>query len=95
MSCCSISSPAFRKANRSDLVDKEEAELATILEYLPQQLSEAEIRDLAQRAISDIGATGPQEMGRVMGHLMPQVQVRANGRAVSAVVSELLKGLAG
>ena len=86
---------AFKKGNRQDLVAKEEAELAVILEYLPRQLSEEEIRDLAQSAISDIGATGPQEMGRVMGHIMPQVQGRANGKAVSAVVSELLKGLAG
>ena len=85
---------AFRKGNRPDLVEKEEAELALILEYLPQQLTADEIADIAQKAISEAGATGPQDIGKVMGRVMPQVKGKAEGRVVSRVVSELLKGLA-
>ena len=86
---------AFRKGGRDDLVAKEEAELALIVEYLPQQLSYDEVRELAAKAIADAGASGPQDMGRVMGALMPQVRGRADGKAVSALVSELLRQQAG
>ena len=86
---------AFRKGGRDDLVAKEEAELALIVEYLPQQLSDDEVRELAAKAIADAGASGPRDMGRVMGALMPQVRGRADGKAVSALVSELLRQQAG
>ena len=86
---------AFRSGNRDDLVAKEEAELAIILEYLPEQMSQEELASLARRAIEEVGATGPQDMGKVMGHLMPQIKGRAEGRSASAIVSDLLKGMAG
>ena len=86
---------AFKQGNRQDLVDKEEAELAIILQYLPKQMPHDEITTLAQQAVEEIGAAGPQDMGKVMGRLMPQVRGKAQGKDVSAVVSELLKGLAG
>lgn len=86
---------AFQKGGRQDLVDKEQAELEVILEYLPRQLSREEIREEARKAIEEVGARGPQDMGRVMGHLMPRLRGRAEGREVSAVVSELLRSLAG
>ena len=86
---------AFRKGNREDLVEKEEAELAMILEYLPEQMSEDEIAALVQKAVEEVGATGPQDMGKVMGKVMPQVRGKSDGRTVSGVVSNLLKGLAG
>ena len=86
---------AFKQGDRQDLVDKEEAELAIILQYLPQQMSRDEITTLAQQAVEEIGAAGPQDMGKVMGRLMPQVRGKAQGKDVSAVVSELLKGMAG
>ncbi len=86
---------AFRKGGRDDLVSKEEAELALIVEYLPQQLTDDEVRDLAAKAVADAGASGPQDMGRVMGALMPRVRGRADGKAVSAVVSEMLRQQAG
>lgn len=86
---------AFRKGGRDDLVAKEEAELALIVGYLPQQLSDDEVRELAAKAIAAAGAAGPQDMGRVMGALMPRVRGRADGKAVSAVVSELLRQQAG
>ena len=86
---------AFKQGNRQDLVEKEEAELAIILGYLPEQLFDEELSALARRAIEDLGATSPQEMGKVMGRIMPEVKGRAEGRRVSQVVSELLKGQAG
>jgi uncharacterized protein YqeY len=85
---------AFEAGNRPDLAAKEETELAIILEYLPEQMSREEIVELARRAIEEVGATGPQEMGKVMGRLMPQVKGKAEGREVSKVVSELLAGAA-
>lgn len=85
---------AFTKGRRPDLVAKEEAELALILEYLPAQMGRDEIAEVARFAIEQVGARGPQDMGRVMGKVMPQVRGKAEGRDVSAVVSELLRSLA-
>ena len=84
---------AFTRGSRQDLVEKEEAELAIIMGYLPEQLSAEEIASLARRAIDQVGATGPGDMGKVMGRLMPQVKGKAEGGAVSAVVSELLRDI--
>ena len=84
---------AYTRGGRPDLVEKEKAELAMILEYLPEQLSGEEVARLVQQAIEEVGATGVQDMGRVMGKVMPQVRGIAGGREVSAIVSELLTGL--
>ena len=92
---CRDSIEAFASGNRQDLVEKEKAELAIIFEYLPEQMSDDEITGVAQQAIDQVGATGPQDMGKVMGRVMPQVKGKAEGRKVSAIVTELLKGLAG
>ena len=82
----------FRKADRQDLVTKEEAELAVLSPYLPEQLSREEIAEAARQAIQETGASSPQEMGKVMAVLMPQLRGRADGRQVSEVVQELLAG---
>ena len=82
----------FRKADRQDLVTKEEAELAFLSPYLPEQLSREEIAEAARQAIQETGASSPQEMGKVMAVLMPQLRGRADGRQVSEVVQELLAG---
>jgi uncharacterized protein YqeY len=84
---------AFTKGNRPELVEKEEAELAVIREYMPAQLSDDEIATLARAAIQEAGATGPQDMGKVMGRIMPQVRGKSDGRAVSRIVQELLKSV--
>ncbi len=86
---------AYESANRQDLVEREKDELAIILEYLPQQLTRAEIDDLVEQAIADSGASGPADMGKVMGRLMPQVRGRAEGREVSAAASAALRRMAG
>ena len=86
---------AYESANRQDLVEREKDELAIILEYLPQQLTRAEIDELVEQAIADTGASGPADMGKVMGRLMPQVRGRAEGREVSAAVTAALRLLSG
>ena len=86
---------AYEGANRQDLVDRERGELAIILEYLPQQLTRAEIHSFVEQAIAETGASGPADMGKVMGKLMPQVRGRAEGRDVSAAASAALGRLAG
>ncbi len=86
---------AFKMGERQDLVDKEESELSVVLEYLPEQLSADEIASLAKQAIEELGAEGPQDMGKVMGRVMPAVRGKADGKAVSAAVSGLLGKLAG
>ena len=86
---------AFRDGNRPDLVEKEEAELALIAKYLPQQLSEDEVREIARAVIEEVGASGPGERGKVMGRLMPQVKGKADGKMVNQIVGELLAGKSG
>jgi uncharacterized protein YqeY len=81
---------AFKKGNRSDLVAQEEAELAVLMSYLPEQMSRAEIMAAARQVVDAVGAKGPSDKGKVMSQLMPQLKGRADGRAVSELVSELL-----
>jgi len=81
----------FREGNRPDLVEKEEAQLVIIGEYLPTQLTEEEISVLVHAAVEATGATGQKDMGKVMGRLMPDVKGKADGRAVSRIVQELLR----
>ena len=81
---------AFRSGNRLDLVETEEAELAIIMEYLPQQMTETEIEGLAQKAVDQSGAKTAKEIGKVMSILMPQLKGKADGKVVSKVVSKLL-----
>ena len=83
---------AFQKGNRPDLVEREEAELALISSYLPQQLSAEEITEIARSVIGETGAGGPGDRGKVMGKLMPQVKGKADGKLVSQIVGELLAG---
>lgn len=83
---------AYTKGGRSDLVAQEEAELAIVTTYLPEPLSAEEIGAIVDAAIADAGASGPQDMGKVMGRIMPQVRGRADGRQVSALVNQRLRG---
>lgn len=80
----------FRLGKREDLVQKEEAELAILKEYLPPQLGREELEALARKAIAEVGAQGPRDKGKVMGRLMPQVRGKSQGSEVNAVVTELL-----
>jgi uncharacterized protein YqeY len=81
---------AYTQAKRDDLVGKEKAEAAVIAKYLPEQLSEDEIKKLIQDAITEIGATGPSSMGLVMKVLQPKIAGKADGGVVSGLVKAAL-----
>jgi len=81
---------AYQKGNRQDLVEEEQVQLSILLEYLPKQMTREEIVATVQQAIAEVGATGPQDMGKVMRHLMPRLKGKADGRTVNQVVRELL-----
>jgi len=72
-------------------VEKEKSELEIIKKYLPEQMSEEQIREEAKKVIEEIGAVGPQDTGKVMSALMPKLKGKAEGEVVSKVVGELLK----
>jgi len=80
----------FRAGGRPDLATKEEAAMAVVSEFMPQPLSEAELRALVDQAIADTGATSPRDMGKVMGWLSPKTRGRADGKTVSGLVAQLL-----
>jgi hypothetical protein len=80
----------FEQAGREDLASKEAYELSILIQYLPPQLDEAEVEALVRKAISNSGAAGMQDMGKVMGILKPQLQGRADMGAVSAKIKSLL-----
>ena len=80
----------FRAGGREDLATKEQAEIDLFRKYLPKQLGEAEIEDLARKAIAESGAAGKADLGKVMKVLMPQVKGKADGKLVNIVVGRLL-----
>ena len=81
---------AFKQGNRQDLVAQEEAEIAVLQEYLPQQMTRDEIIVEARRVIEEVGAQGLSDKGKVMPKLIAQLRGRADGREINAVVTELL-----
>ena len=82
----------YRAGNRADLADKEEAEIQILQEFLPQQLSPAEVEAKVAEVIARVGAQGPKDMGAVMKALLPDVQGRADGKVVSELVKQRLAG---
>ena len=84
---------AFRDGGRTELADKEAAELSVLEEYLPPQLSEDEIVALIRETVEAVGATGPRDRGMVMGRLMPQVRGKADGAEVNRLAGEILDSL--
>ena len=85
----------FKEGNRDDLVAKESSDLKILEAYLPPQLSHDELVELVRQVIGEVGATGGQDKGKVMGKLMPQVRGKADGSMVNTVVGELLDALVG
>ena len=80
----------FKKGDRQDLVAQTEADIAVLMPYLPQQLSEEEIRTFVKEAVEKSGASSQKDMGKVMGLLMPKVKGRADGKLVNSIVREML-----
>ncbi|MBP2101244.1 MULTISPECIES: GatB/YqeY domain-containing protein [Enterococcus] len=83
----------FQKANREDLVQKVEEEIAIVEKYLPAQLTDEEIRQIVKQAIQKVGATSSAAFGQVMGVVMPQVKGKADGNLVNETVKEELNNL--
>lgn len=84
------SAEIFQKENREDLAKKELVELEVISRYLPKQLSEAEITEEVKKYIEQVGAKGPQDMGKVMGTATKQLAGKADGKMISEIVKKLL-----
>ena len=80
----------FEKGKWQDLADKEKKELEILKEYLPEQMSEEEIRNLVKEIIEKVGAKTQKDMGKVMSQLMPRIKGKADGGLVSNIVKELL-----
>lgn len=80
----------FERGNRPDLVAKAQEEIAILMPYLPEQLSEDAVKTLAEAAVAEVGAQTVKDMGKVMGVLMPRVQGRTNGKLVQEIVRSLL-----
>jgi uncharacterized protein YqeY len=83
---------SFRAGGREERAAEEEAELAILSVFLPEQLSADELEGLVRAAIGETGATTPADLGRVMGRISPQVRGRADGRTVADLVRRLLGG---
>jgi uncharacterized protein YqeY len=80
----------YRQGGREDLAVKEESEIAVLQSYLPAQLSPEELAKVVDGAIARVGAQGPKDMGKVMKELLPEVQGKAEGKAVSELVKQKL-----
>ncbi|OXM86112.1 GatB/YqeY domain-containing protein [Paenibacillus rigui] len=80
----------FEKAGRDDLAETVKAEIVILMEYLPQQLSEEEVKAIVSQTIQEVGASSKADMGKVMSALMPKVKGRADGKIVNQAVQQLL-----
>jgi uncharacterized protein YqeY len=78
----------FGKGGRQDLVDKETYELSVIQEYMPEQMSEEEVRGIVAETISEAAATSPSDLGKVMGLLMPKVKGMADGKMINRMLQQ-------
>jgi uncharacterized protein YqeY len=83
---------AFKDGGRQDLVDKEEAELAILAEYLPEQISAEEVRKIAEEIIEAVEARSSADIGKVMKEIMPRVRGKTDGKIVNQIVKEILGG---
>lgn len=82
----------YKKGNRPELAEKEQKEIDVLTKYLPEQMDEAAVHEIVKKAITDTGASSIQDMGKVMGKIMPDVKGKADGSMVSEMVkSELSK----
>ena len=83
----------FEKGGRDDLASKEKEELAVVTKYMPEQVSEEELSQIISQAISEEGATGASDLGKVMKLVMPKVRGRADGKKVNQMVSSQLQSI--
>lgn len=84
---------AYKKGNRPDLVEQEEAELAVLQSYMPAQVSHEEIVATAKRTIEEVGARGPGDKGKVMPKIIGELKGKADGKEINTIVTELLSAI--
>ncbi len=82
--------PDYQKSGREDLIGQLNAEIAVLMEYLPAQLSEDELREIVAEAIKATGAESLKDMGKIMGAVMPKTKGRADGKMINNIAKELL-----
>lgn len=82
---------AFRKGGREDLAANEETEMAILMPYLPEQMSEEKVRETVKRIAGEVGATSKADLGKLMGAVMKELKGKADGKVVNMVVAEILK----
>ena len=82
--------PDFEKSGRTDLVENLNEEIKILLGYLPEQLSEEEIKKIVEETINEVGATTMKDMGKVMGAVTPKVKGKADNKIVSAFIKQML-----
>lgn len=83
-------SAIFKEQNREDLAKDEDFQIEVLNVYLPEQMGEDEVRKIVQDTIAQVGASGPQDMGKVMGPVMGKLKGKADGKLISALVKECL-----
>jgi hypothetical protein len=81
----------YLKAGRQDIAEGLQEEVAILMNYLPEQMSEDQIRSLVEKVMAEVQPASPKDMGKVMGRLMPKVKGKADGKLVSSIVKELLE----
>lgn len=81
---------SYQEANREDLAESIQQQIAVLNNYMPKQLSESEVEEIVKATINEVGATSKADMGKVMGALMPKVKGKADGKLVSQKVQSLL-----
>ena len=84
------STEIYTQGNRPELAEKELAEMKVMEAYLPKALSEDEVRNILKEVVAEVGATGPKDMGKVMGAATKKLAGQADGRLISTIVKELL-----
>jgi uncharacterized protein YqeY len=85
------SAEAFKAGGKMEMAEKEEAEMKVLMEYMPAQMSEEEVRKIVTETLSGAGITAKAEMGKAMGLLMPKLKGKADGGLINRVVGEILK----
>lgn len=80
----------YESAGRQDIIDSLKAEIDILLQYLPEQLSEAELEEIVKQAVTETGAASVRDIGKVMQAVMPKVKGRADGKAINQIVKKLL-----
>jgi uncharacterized protein YqeY len=80
----------FKEQGREDLAQDEDFQIEVLSVYLPEQMGEDEVRKVVQETIAQVGAAGPQDMGKVMGPIMGKLKGKADGKMISALVKEAL-----